>query len=113
MYPSTFLDVCIFWTHYNLLRSKKDRYIQGVWDIFNILIFCYFFSLVGGIDIHYSSFESLDPPSFIYVMTVRMDDWNPPESWKGITCMMMIHAGHLNKEIMVAAQCSLIAVRTI
>ena len=37
--------------------------------------------LVGGIDAHYASFESLDPPSFQY-MTERMDDWNPPESWK-------------------------------
>lgn len=36
-------------------------------------------------------------------MTTRTDDWNPPESWKGITCIMMIHAGHQNK-IMVAAQ---------
>ena len=46
-------------------------------------------------------------------MTERMDDWNPPESWKRITCIMMIHAGHQNKEITVAAQCSLSTVRTI
>ena len=74
---------------------------------------CYFFRLVGGIDAHYASFESLDPPSFIYVMKERMDDWNEPESWKRITCIMMIHAGHKNKEIMAAAQCSLNTVKTI
>ena len=36
-----------------------------------------------------------------------MDDWNPPESWKKITCIMMIRAGHQNKDIMTAAQCSI------
>ena len=46
-------------------------------------------------------------------MTERMDDWNPPESWKGITCIKMIHAGHQNTEIMAAAQCSLNTVKTI
>ena len=46
-------------------------------------------------------------------MTERMDDWNQPESWKRITCIMMIHAGHLNNEIMVAAQCSMNTVITI
>ena len=88
-------------------------YIQGVLDKFYILIFCYFFRLVGGIDTHFTSFESLDPPSFIYVMTERMDDWNPSESWKRITCTMMIHAGHQYMEIMVAAQCSLNTVKII
>ena len=47
------------------------------------------------------------------MMKERMDDWNPTESWKRITCIMMIHAGHQNKEIMVAAQCSLNTVKTI
>ena len=42
-----------------------------------------------------------------------MDDWNPPESWKRITCIMMIHVGHQNTEIMVAAQCSMNIVKTI
>ena len=42
-----------------------------------------------------------------------MDDWYPPESWKRITCIMMICAGHQKKEIMVAAQCSLNTVKTI
>ena len=46
-------------------------------------------------------------------MTDTMDDWNPPESGKRITCIMMICAGHQNKEIMVAAQCSLNTVKTI
>ena len=69
--------------------------------------------MVGGIEAHYSSFEGLDPPSFVYMMTERIDDWNPPESWKRITCIMMIHAGHLNNEIMVAAQCSMNTVITI
>ena len=46
-------------------------------------------------------------------MLKRMDDWNPPESWKRITCIMMIHASHQNKKITVAAQCSLNTVRTI
>ena len=66
-----------------------------------------FFRLVGGIDAHYASFESLDPATFIYKMTERMDDWDPPESWKRITCIMIIHAGHQNREITVAARCSL------
>ena len=53
----------------------QDKYnIQAVLDKFYILIFCYYFRLVGGIDAHYTSFESLDPPSFIFVMTERMDD---------------------------------------
>ena len=72
-----------------------------------------FLRLVGGIAAHYASFESLDPSSFIYVMTERMDDWNPPESLERITCIMMIQAGHQNKEIIVAAQCSLNTVKTI
>ena len=46
-------------------------------------------------------------------MTERMEDWSPPESWKGIKCIMMIHVGHQNNEIMVAAQYSLNTVRTI
>lgn len=46
-------------------------------------------------------------------MSERMDDWNPPESWKRITCIMMIRAGHQNKDIMTAAQCSLNTVKTI
>ena len=46
-------------------------------------------------------------------MTARMDDWNPPEPWKKIACIMMICAGHQNKEIMLAAQCSLNTVKTI
>ncbi len=46
-------------------------------------------------------------------MTRRMDNWNPPESWKRITCIMMIRAGHQNNEIMYAAQCSLNTVKTI
>ena len=69
--------------------------------------------MVGGIDAHYTSFESLDTPSFIYMMTERMNDWNPPESRKRITCIKMLHAGHKNKEITVAAQCSLTTVKTI
>ena len=44
-------------------------------------------------------------------MIERKDDWNPPESWKGITCIMMIHADHQNKEIPVAAQCPLSTVK--
>ena len=47
------------------------------------------------------------------MMTEIMDDWNPSESWKRITCIMMIHTGHQNKEITVAAQCSLSTVETI
>ena len=54
----------------------------------------------------------LDPPSFIYVMTERMDDWNQHESWKRITCIMMIHVGHQNKEITAAAQYSMNTVTT-
>ena len=81
-------------------------------DEFCILIFS-FFRFVGGIDTHYALFESLDRPSFICVMTERMDDFNPPESWKRITCIMTIHASHQNKEITVAAQCSLNTVKTI
>ena len=57
----------------------------------NILLF---FRLVGGIGAHYTSFEILDPPSFICMMTERMDDWNPPKTWKRITCIMIIHASH-------------------
>ena len=87
--------------------------IQVLWDKYYIQIFCNFFSLVGGIDVHYSSFEGLDPPSFIYVMTEIMDDWNPPESWKRITCIKMLHADHQNKEIIVAAQSSPNTVKTI
>ena len=86
-------------------------FIQGVLYKFYTLI-C--LRLVGGINAHYASFESLDPPSFICMMTERMDDWNPPKSWKRMTCIMtMIHAGHQNKEIMVAAQCTLNTVMTI
>ena len=88
-------------------------HIQGVQDKFYIQIFCYFFRLVRDIDAHYASFESLDPPSFIYVMTERMDDWNQTESWKRITCVMIIHVGHQNKKIMAAAQCSLNTAKTI
>ena len=75
------------------------KYIQVVQEKFCMLIFCYFFRLVGGIDAHYASFEILDPPSIICVMTVRMNDWNPPESWKRITCIMMIHAGQKIKRL--------------
>ena len=46
-------------------------------------------------------------------MTERMDDWTLPLSWKRITCIMMIHNGHQNKEIMVAAQYFLKTVKTI
>ena len=46
-------------------------------------------------------------------MSERVDDWSPPESWKRITCIMMIRAGHQNKDIMTAAQCSLNTVKTI
>ena len=46
-------------------------------------------------------------------MSERMDDWNPPESWKKITCIMMIRAGHQNKDIMTAAQCLLNIAKTI
>ena len=46
-------------------------------------------------------------------MSERMDGWNPPESWKRITCIMMIRTGHQNKDIMAAAQCSLNTVKTI
>ena len=69
--------------------------------------------MVGGTDTHYASFEGSDPASFIYVMTERMDDWNPPESNERIPCIMMIHVGHQHKEITVAAQCSLYTVETI
>ncbi|KAL1124803.1 hypothetical protein AAG570_001424 [Ranatra chinensis] len=62
---------------------------------------------------HYSSFKSLDHSSFIFKMLERVDWWNPPESWKRITCIMMIRAGHRNKDIMTAAQCSLNTVKTI
>ncbi|KAL1137613.1 hypothetical protein AAG570_009309 [Ranatra chinensis] len=62
---------------------------------------------------HYSSFKSLDPSSFIFKMSERMDIWNPPESWKRITCIMMIRAGHQNKNIITAAQCSLNILKTI
>ena len=85
-------------------------YIQGVQDKCCILFFL-FLTSVGSIDAHYASFEGLDPPSFIDVMTERMDGWNPTELWKRITCMMMIHAGHHNKEIMVPARCSLNSVK--
>ncbi|KAL1130494.1 hypothetical protein AAG570_011742 [Ranatra chinensis] len=61
---------------------------------------------------HYSSFKSLNPSSFIFKMSERMASWNPPESWKRITCIMMIRAGHQNKDIMTAAQCSLNTVKT-
>ena len=46
-------------------------------------------------------------------MTERMDDWNTPESSERITCIMMIHTGNQNKEITVAAQCSLHTEKTI
>ena len=42
-----------------------------------------------------------------------MDEWNPPESWKRKTCIMMTHAGHKNNEIKFADQCSLNTVKTI
>ena len=97
---------------------KKDTiyiydHIQGVRDKFYILIFLLFFRLVGGIYVNWASFESLDPPSFTCAMTERMDDWSTPESWKRMTCIMMIHAGQQNKEITVTAQCSLNTVKTI
>ena len=57
---------------------------------------------------HYTSINSFDPPSFICALTERMDDWSPLDSRKRITCIMMIHAGHQNKEILDAALCSLI-----
>ena len=69
--------------------------------------------MVGGIDAHYVSFENLEPPTVKYVMTERMDDWKPPESWQRITCIKMIHTGHKNKEIMVVAQCTMNTVKTI
>ena len=69
--------------------------------------------MVEGIEAHYASFESFDHPSFISGMTERMDDWKPLESWKRVTCIMMIHASHQDKEITVAAQCSLNTVKTI
>ena len=47
------------------------------------------------------------------MMTAKMDVWNPPESWKRITSIMMIRAGHQNKENMFAAQCSVNFVKTI
>ena len=89
-----------------------EKTCTGCSGKFYILIFQYIFRLVGGIGAHYAPFESMDPPSFICVMTERMDDLNPPESWKRITCIMMIHASHQNKEIMVAAQCSLNTLKT-
>ena len=46
-------------------------------------------------------------------MTARMHDWNPPELWKRIICIMMICTSHQNKEIMFTAQCSLNSVKTI
>ena len=84
--------------------------IQSVLDKLNILIFCCF---LGWFEELTHTTHHLDPPSFAYVMTERMDDWNPPESWKRITCFVMIHAGHKNKEIMAAAQCTLNTVMTI
>ena len=44
---------------------------------------------------------------------MQMDDWNPHESWKKITFIMMIHASHQNNEITIAAQCSLNTVKKI
>ncbi|KAL1122690.1 hypothetical protein AAG570_003017 [Ranatra chinensis] len=44
-------------------------------------------------------------------MSERMDSWNPFDSWKRITCIMMIRAGYQNKDIM--TQCSLNTVKTI
>ena len=71
--------------------------IQVVWVKFYMQIYIIFFlGLARGIYTHYASFESLDSPSFICMMTERMDDWIPPESWKRITCIMMIHAGERN-----------------
>ena len=78
-------------------------YIQGVRHKFYILTFCHFLGLVGDIEAHYTSFESLDPSSFIFVMKETIDDWNPSDSWERMTCIMMIHASQQNKEIMVAA----------
>ncbi|KAL1130772.1 hypothetical protein AAG570_012013 [Ranatra chinensis] len=46
-------------------------------------------------------------------MSERMDSFNPPESWKRITCIVTICAGHQNKDITTAAQCSLNTVKTI
>ena len=81
--------------------------MQGVLDKFYILIFCCYFLDWLELLTHTASLESLNLSSFIYMTTDKMDDWNPPESWKRITCIMMIHASYQNKEIMVAAQCSL------
>ena len=68
---------------------------------------CY--ELFGGIALKNHAFSFF----FTCVMTERMDDWNPPESLKRITCIMMINAGHQNKEITGAAQCSMNTVKTI
>ena len=45
-------------------------------------------------------------------MSERISGWNTPESWKSITCIMRARAGQQNKDIMIAAQCSLITVKT-
>ena len=46
-------------------------------------------------------------------MIEKIDDWSTPESWKRKTCIILIHADHLNKEIMVAVQFSMKSVMTI
>ena len=46
-------------------------------------------------------------------MSERISDWNQPETWKRITCIMMICAGQHNKDIMIATQCFLNTVKTI
>ena len=42
-----------------------------------------------------------------------MNDWNLPEYWKRVTCIMMISAGFDNRDIVAAAQCSLNTVKTV
>ncbi|KAL1117842.1 hypothetical protein AAG570_004157 [Ranatra chinensis] len=87
------------------LEQLRESSVQLYWNKKREIGYAY--------NTHYSPFKSLDPSSFIFMMSERMDSWNPPESWKRITCTMMIRAGHQNKDIMTAAQCSLNTVKTI
>ena len=103
--PNISVNINLTTTSHNDPRVISHMYIYtGCLGINFTYYYLVIFMLVGGIDANCTSFESLDPSSFIYVMTERMDDWNPPESWKIITCIMMIHASCQNWENTVAAQ---------
>ena len=43
----------------------------------------------------------------VVVEEMLADIWKPSEYWKRVTCIMMIHAGYENADIMTAAQCSM------